>query len=188
MVVLEQPRGDQPFGGRVLRGTGERVAGTVLPRAGERAVQHRGGGEVERLPVVPQASGDLAVVDEPRSRVERVAVVPEPCEDLAGAREALFETLQRIDGSGQRPSQPARQLLRGARLPDAREQGLDGAIVRGAVPVEVVDRAASGIAGAFGVLAAERAIDALVGRRAAGARGWFPGARAQRAINAAASS
>ena len=87
-----------------------------------------------------------------------------------------------------KPTQTARQLLGSARLSDARKQRLDGAVIRGAVPVEVVDRAASGIAGAIGVLAAERTINALVGRRAAGACGWLLGWRAQRAINAAAAS
>jgi hypothetical protein len=84
-------------------------------------VQHCGSGEVKRLAVVAQAAGDLAVVDEPRSWSERVAVVSEPCQDLAGVREARFESLQRVDGSVERPSQSARELLRGARLPDARE-------------------------------------------------------------------
>jgi hypothetical protein len=50
----------------VLREAAE-SAGAVLARPGERAVQHRGSGEVERLAVVPQALGDLAVVDEPWS-------------------------------------------------------------------------------------------------------------------------
>jgi hypothetical protein len=90
------------------------------------AVQDRGRGEVERLAVVAQAAGDLAVIDEPWSWSERVDVVSEPCEDLAGVRQALFEVLQHVDVSGQRPSQTA---------------------IGGAVPVEVVDRAASGIAG-----------------------------------------
>lgn len=162
MVVLEQPRCDQPVSGRVLREAADSFAGALFGRAGERAVQDRGRGEVERLAVVAQAAGDLAVVDEPWSWSERVDVVSEPREDLAGVRQALFEVLQRVDGSGQRPSQTARQLLGGARLSDARQQRLDGAVIRGAVPVEVVDRAASGIAGAIGVLAAERTIDALV--------------------------
>ena len=188
MVVLEQPGSDHPFRDRVLRGIGESVAAAALPRIGERAVQDRGGGEVERLAVVAQAAGDLAVVDEPWSWSERVAVVSEPREDLAGVPQALFEVLQRVDGSGQRPSQTTRQLLGGAWLSDARKQRLDGTVICGAVPVEVVDRAASGIAGAIEVLAAERPIDALVGRRAARACGWLPGWRAQRAINAVAAS
>ena len=187
MVVLEQPRSDQPFSGRVLRQAAESFAGALLARAGERAVQDRCSGEVERLAVVAQAAGDLAVVDEPRSWSERVAAT-EPRQDLAGVREARFEVFQGFDGSGQCPSQTEGQLLGGARLSDARKQRLDGAVIRGAVPVVVVDRAASGIAGAVGVLAAERAIDALVGGRAAGACEWFPGWRAQRAINAAAAS
>ena len=76
MFVLEQPRCYQPFSGRVLRAA-ESVAGALLARPGERAVQHRGSGEVERLADVPQAAGDLAVVDEPRSWSERVDMVSE---------------------------------------------------------------------------------------------------------------
>ena len=79
VVVLEQPRSDQPCSGRTLRGVDERLAGAGLPRACERAVQHRGGNEVERLAVVPQAAGNLPVVEEPWSRSERVGVdVPSP--------------------------------------------------------------------------------------------------------------
>jgi hypothetical protein len=162
VIVVQQPRSDQPFGGRVLGGAAEGVAGAVLPRAGERAVQDRRSSEIEWLAVVAQAAGDLAVVEEPRSWSERVAVVSEPGQDLAGVREARFEALQRVDGSVERPSQSGRELLRGARLPDAREQRLDSAVIRGAVPLDVVDRAASGVAGGIGVLAgAERTIDAL---------------------------
>ncbi|MGI8904077.1 MAG: hypothetical protein ACR2IP_10565 [Solirubrobacteraceae bacterium] len=47
------------------RGAAESFAGALFARAGERKVQHGSGGEVERLSVVPQAAGDLAVVDEP---------------------------------------------------------------------------------------------------------------------------
>ena len=68
VVVLEQPSSDQPFSRRVLGGAAESFAGARSPRADERAVQHRGSGDVERLVVVPQAAGDLAVIDEPRSR------------------------------------------------------------------------------------------------------------------------
>ena len=57
MVVLEQPRSDQTLSGRVLRRVAKSVAGSLLARAGERAVQHRGSGDVERLVVVPQAAG-----------------------------------------------------------------------------------------------------------------------------------
>jgi hypothetical protein len=163
VAVVEQSCGDQPFSGRVLGGAIEGVAGAFLPRAGERAVQDRSSGEVERLAVVAQAAGDLAVVDEPRSRPKRVAVVSEAGQDLAGVREARFESLQRVDGSVERPSQAGRELLRGARRLDAREQRLDGAVIGGAVHVEVVDRAASGIAGGIGVFArGECTIDALV--------------------------
>lgn len=142
MVVLEQPRSDQPFSGGVLCRAAEGVVGAVLPRAGERAVQERGSGEVERLVIVAQAAGDLAVVEEPRSWSERVAVVSKPCQGLAGVREARFESMQRADGSVERPSQCGRELLRGARLLDAREQRLDGAVIRSPVPLDVVGMAA----------------------------------------------
>ena len=49
MVVLEQPRCDQPVSGRVLRRVAESVAGSLSARAGERPVQHRGSGDVEGL-------------------------------------------------------------------------------------------------------------------------------------------
>ncbi len=188
VVVFEQPGSDQPFSGGVLRGVHERVPGAVLARTGERAVQHHGGGEVERLGVVPQAAGDLAVVEEAWSWSERVVVMPDPGEDLAGVREAPFESLQGVDGSGQRPSQAAGELLRGARFPDAREHRLDGAVIRAAVPVEVVDRASPGIAGPIGVLAAERAIGPLVNSRRTERAGPAPGGLVQRAISAAAAS
>jgi hypothetical protein len=140
LVVFEQPGSDQPVGGRVLRRGAEPAAGAVLPRTGERVVQHRGGGEVERLAGVTQAAGDLPAMEEPWSRLEHVAAVPEPREDLAGVPEARFELFQRGDGPGQRPPQAAGELLRGARFPDAGEHRLDGALIGGAVPVEVVDR------------------------------------------------
>lgn len=53
MVVFEEPGGDQPVGGRLLRRGAERVDGAVLARTGEGAVQHRGGGEVEWVAGVP---------------------------------------------------------------------------------------------------------------------------------------
>jgi len=84
----------------MLREAAESFAGALVVRAGECAVQDRGRGEVERLAVAAQALDDLAVVDEPWSWSERVDVVSESCEDLAGVREALFEVLQRVDGSG----------------------------------------------------------------------------------------
>ena len=162
MIVVQQPRNDQPFGGRVLGWAAESATGAVLPRAGERAVQDHGSSEIEWLAVVTQAASDLAVVEQPRSWSEHVAVVSKPGQDLAGVRETRFEALQRVDGSVQRPSQSGRELLRGAPLLDARQQRLDSAVIRGAVHVEVIDRAASGIAGGIGVLAGgERAIDAL---------------------------
>jgi hypothetical protein len=188
VVVLEQPRCDQPFSGRALRGHAESFTGAFIRRAGQRTVQDRGSGEVQRPVVVPQAPGDLAVVDEPRSWSERIAVVTEPGQDLARVRETRFQSLQRADGSVQRPSQTARQLLRGARLLDAGEHGLDGAVVRGPVPVKRVDRATPGIAGPVGVLPAQQALTEVVGQRAAWTAGSIPGPAAQRVISAAAPS
>jgi hypothetical protein len=78
-VVLEQSRSDQPFSGGVLCGL-RSFPGALFGPAGGRAVQDRGSGEVERLAVVAQAAGDLAVVDEPRSWSERVALVSGPCQ------------------------------------------------------------------------------------------------------------
>jgi hypothetical protein len=126
-------------------------------------------------------------VEEAWAWSERVAVVSEPGQDLAGVREARFESLQRVDGSVERPSQSGRELLRAAGFLDAGEQRLDGAVIGGAVHVEVVDRAASGVAGGIGVSArGDREIDALVGGRMAGACSRFFGWPAQRAISAAA--
>ena len=53
VVVFEQPGGDQPVSGRMLRRVAERVGGAVLSRTGEGAVQHSGGGEVKRVAGVP---------------------------------------------------------------------------------------------------------------------------------------
>ncbi len=161
MVVFEQPGSDQPYGGRILLGVSECAAGAVLPRRGERAVQHRGGGEGERLAVVPQAAGDLPSVQKPWPRAELVAVMSEVDEDLAGAPEARFELFYRLDSPGERPAETAGELLCGARFPDAGEHRLDGAAVSGAIPVEVVDRAASGIPGAICVSMVDREVDAL---------------------------
>ena len=159
----------------MLRGAAESVAGALFGRAGQRTVQHRGSGEIEWLAVVPQAPGALTVLDKPRSWSKRVAVVTEPSQYLAGVRETRLQSLQGANGSGQRPAESGRELLRGARLLEAREQRLDGTVIGGAMPVEVVDRAASGIAGAIGVLAGrERAIDALGGKRTASTCGWLP--------------
>lgn len=68
----------------MARKVAETFTGALFARAGERAVQHCSSGDIESLVVVPQAAGDLAVVDEPGSWSERVAVVSEPCQDLAG--------------------------------------------------------------------------------------------------------
>lgn len=62
MVVFQQPGGDQPVSGRVLGRVAERVAGAVLPRTGQRAIEHCGGGQVERIAGVPQAAADLPIV------------------------------------------------------------------------------------------------------------------------------
>ena len=115
-------------------------------------------------------------------------MVPEPRQGLAGLHEVRFEPLQRVDGSGQRPAETAGELLRGARLPDAGEHRLDGPLVRGAKPVEFVDRAAPRVAGGVGVLAAECEIDRFVYSRATRAAGQIPGGLPQDAISAAAAS
>lgn len=187
-MVLEEARSDQPFSGRVLCGAVESFAGAFFGRAGQRAVQHRSSGEVDRLVVVAQAAGGLAVVDEPRSRSERVAVVSEPCQDLAGVREDHFQSLQGAHGSVERPSQPARKLLRRARLVDACEQRLDGAVIRGPVPGKVVDRAAPRPAGQIIASVAQRAVSAVVGTRARPAGPMIAWSVPQRAISAAAVS
>jgi hypothetical protein len=115
-------------------------------------------------------------------------VVSEPCEGLAGVLEARFELLQRIDSPGQCPSQAAGALLHGAWLPDAGEHRLDGTLIHGSPPVEVVDGASPRIARAIGVSAAEREIDALAGRPVSWSAGPVPGWLSQRAISAAAAS
>jgi hypothetical protein len=76
-------------------------------------------GLVERLAVVSQAPGDLRVGNDPWSGRERVGVMSETLHGLAAVREARLEAAQRVDGSLKRPSQPARELVRGARLVDA---------------------------------------------------------------------
>jgi hypothetical protein len=152
VVVFEQPGGDQPVSGSVLRRVAERVAGAVLSRTGEGAVQHHRGDEVNGVAGVPQAAGDLPAVKEPWSRPEHVLVVPEPGEDLAGVREGGFKLLQRIDGPEQRPSQTLRELLGGARFPHAGEHRFDGAIIRGPLAIQRVGRAASRMTGCVSVL------------------------------------
>ena len=79
-------------------------------------------------------------------------VVPDPSEGLAGVRERCFEVFERVDGSGQRPFEPARELRRAARFPDAGEHRFNGAIVGGSMAVERVGRAAPGMTGRVSVL------------------------------------
>ncbi len=138
MVVLGQPGSDEPVSGSMIGNAAESFAGALPARTSERAMQDRGRGQVERLAAVLQTAGDLALLQEPGSWSKRVAVVSEPCEDLAGVRQALFEGSQRVDGSGQRPSQTIRELVGGARLSHARQQRLDGTVIRGAMLVQVI--------------------------------------------------
>ncbi|MGO9788588.1 MAG: hypothetical protein ACLP8S_03375 [Solirubrobacteraceae bacterium] len=117
--LLEQASGDQPRGGAVLRWAGESVAGALFGRAGERAVQHARGCEVKWLAVGSPAAGDFRVGDDPWSGRERVGVMSRPLDGLAGLGEVRLKAAQGIDGSLKRPSQPARELVCGARLVDA---------------------------------------------------------------------
>jgi hypothetical protein len=145
VVVFEQPGGDQPVSGSVLRRVAERVAGAVLPRTGEGAVQHRGGREVDRVARVSQAARDLTTVEKSRSWAEHVLVVPDPREDLAGVREGGLEVFEGFDRPGQWPFEPPGELGRGAWFSDAGEHRLNGAVIRSPVAVERVGRAASGM-------------------------------------------
>jgi hypothetical protein len=103
----------------VLRWAAESVAGAFFARLGERAVEHSGGGLVEWLAVVPQAAGDFRAGDDAWSGRERVGVMSRPLHGLAGVGEVRLEAAQGVDGSLKRPSQPARELVCGARLVDA---------------------------------------------------------------------
>jgi hypothetical protein len=148
--VMEQSRSDQPFSGRVFCGAAESFAGAVLPPAVERAMQDSSSGEIEWLAVVAQAAGDLAVVEEPRpwSERETVGVRVASGSDRCSRGSLRVVAAHRRFGSASIPI----RLLRGARLLDAREQRLDGAVVRGPVPVELGARAAPGVAGLVGAL------------------------------------
>jgi hypothetical protein len=188
VVVFEQPGGDQPVSGRVLCGVAERVAGAVLARTGEGAVQHRGGGKVERVAGVSQTAGNLATVNKAWSWAERVAVVPDPGEDLAGVREGGFEVFEGVDRSGQRPFEPAGELGRGAWLSDAGEHRFDGAVIGGPVAVQRVGRAASGIARRVPVSPVPDNLAEPVRRRGTRPPGWVSEATAQAVISAAAAS
>ena len=149
------------------RATAARSAG--LPRASRvRSLLGRvsarcstlGGREVKRLAVVSHAAGDLRGGDDPWSGRERVGVMSEALHGLAGGGEVPLETAQSVDGSLKRPSQPARELVRGAWSVDAGEQRFDGAIVSGAEPVELVGRTAPWKAGRGTGSLAQRAISA----------------------------
>ena len=61
---------------------------------------------------------------------------------LAGGGEVPLEAAQGVDGSLERKSQPARELVCGARCLDAGERRFDGALVSGSVLVEMVGRTA----------------------------------------------
>jgi len=145
--LLQQAGGDQPRDSRVLRWAAESVAGALLARPDERTMQHARGREVKRLAVVSHAAGDLRAGDDPWSGRERVGVMSNALDGLAGGGEVRFEAAQGVDGSLNRPSQPTRELVCGARFVDAGEQRFDGAVVTGAVPVELVGRTAPWKAG-----------------------------------------
>jgi hypothetical protein len=80
--------------------------------------------------------------DDPWSGRERVGVMSEALHGLAGGGEVPLEAPQGVDGSLKRPSQPARELVCGARFVDGGEQRFDGAVVCRAEPVEIVGRTA----------------------------------------------
>jgi hypothetical protein len=88
--------------GRVLREAAQSFAGAdrLFGRAGERAVQDRGGGEVERLPVVAQALGDLAVAYSPLP-VEHINLVGRyhliPAETVQRGAYRPFRTASQLD-------------------------------------------------------------------------------------------
>ena len=123
-------------------------------------MQHARGREVKRLAVVSHAAGDLRGGDDPWPGRERVGVMSEALDGLAGGGEVPLEAAQSVDGSLKRPSQPARELVRGARFVDAGEQRFDGALVTGAEPGELVGRTAPWKAGRGTGSVAQRAISA----------------------------
>jgi hypothetical protein len=123
-------------------------------------MQHARGREVKGLAVVSHAAGDLRGGDDPWSGRERVGVMSDTLDGLAGGGEVRFKAAQGIDRSLKRPSQPARELVCGARFVDAGEQRFDGAVVSSAVPVELVGRTAPWKAGRGTGSRAQRAISA----------------------------
>ena len=136
-LLFEQTHGDEPRDGRPFR-RAESLARTFVAPPGERAMQHARGCEVKRLVVVSHAAGDLRGGDNPWSGRERVGVMSEALDGLAGGGEVPLEAAQGGDRSLERPSQPARELVCGARFVDAGEQRFDDTIVTAAKPVEVV--------------------------------------------------
>lgn len=113
-------------------------------------------------------------------------VVTDPGQGLACIRERRFEMLQRVDGSGQRPLEPAGELGRGARFTDAGEHRFDGAVIRSAVAVQRVGRAATRMTGCVPVLPVPD--DFPEHRRfRARATGWARGSVVQAVMSPAAS-
>ncbi len=145
--LLEQTSGDQSHGGGVLGWAAESVAGALFARPGERAMQHARGCEVKRLAVRSPAAGDLRAGDDAWSGRERVGVMSRPLHGLAGGGEVRLKAAQGVDGSLNRPSQPARELVCGARFVNAGEQRFDGAVVTAAEPVQSIGRTATWKAG-----------------------------------------
>ncbi|MGO9902054.1 MAG: hypothetical protein ACLP0J_20755 [Solirubrobacteraceae bacterium] len=103
----------------MLRWAAESVAAAFFARLGERAVQHARGCGVEWLAVGSPAAVDFRVGDDPSSGRERVSVMSRPLDGLAGLGEVRLKAAQGVDGALKRPSQPARELVCGARLVDA---------------------------------------------------------------------
>ena len=132
-------------------------------------MQHARGREVKRLAVVSHATGDLRGDDDPWPGRERISVMSEALHSLAGGGEVPREAAQSVDGSLKRPSQPARELVRGARSVDTGEQRFDGAVVSGAEPGELVGGTAPWKAGRGTGPRVQRAISAGIatGRKVA---------------------
>ncbi len=158
-LLFKETHSDEPRDGRPLR-RAESLVRPFVARPGEYAMQHAGGCEVKRLAVVSHAARDLRGGDDPWSGRERVGVMSEALHGLAGGGEVRVETAQGVDGSLKRPSQPARELVSGARSVNADEQRFDGALVSGAEPVELVGRTAPRKAGRGTGSLAQRAISA----------------------------